>query len=411
MAHPDTIVMATWESLYFRYYTLSQHTCGSGKGNDVKPTALLIILMLLTPVAMAQEIPPRPNPIDRDEMASGRTSLKRVGTIGDFEISVNDQNQSTPSSSGGIDTTINFTITYIGDTYGNPGTSLNFFASGATGLMYDRSSFACQNDTSEFDQRLFTGGELDASVCFTVHPDDADVLSLGVATTSAATDPLWLATTDESVAGAGSIATPIEIIASDGFSYTPDYIEIPANIDVPITVSNEGFMQHTLVLIGPSAEHTPLVGPLNNGDSETVMLNLPPGKYDFFCEIPGHQQSGMVGTLVVTESGESDGAPEAKDQRAKSDVSETITVAMHDDFSYSPNEISIPANTDVQLILTNEGFMQHDFLIVDLNTRTPLLSHAESETLIVNLPPGTYRFICTVAGHEQAGMTGTLIVN
>jgi uncharacterized cupredoxin-like copper-binding protein len=28
----------------------------------------------------------------------------------------------------------------------------------------------------------------------------------------------------------------------------------------------------------------------------------------------------------------------------------------------------------------------------------------------VNLPPGSYKFICDVPGHKQVGMNGTLVV-
>jgi plastocyanin len=33
-----------------------------------------------------------------------------------------------------------------------------------------------------------------------------------------------------------------------------------------------------------------------------------------------------------------------------------------------------------------------------------------SKTLALNLKPGTYKFFCTVPGHRQAGMEGTLVV-
>jgi uncharacterized cupredoxin-like copper-binding protein len=34
-----------------------------------------------------------------------------------------------------------------------------------------------------------------------------------------------------------------------------------------------------------------------------------------------------------------------------------------------------------------------------------------SNTLSLNLKPGTYTFFCSVPGHRQAGMQGTLVVH
>jgi plastocyanin len=39
--------------------------------------------------------------------------------------------------------------------------------------------------------------------------------------------------------------------------------------------------------------------PTFTGGSKTVTVNLKPGTYTFFCSVPGHEQGGMKGTLVV----------------------------------------------------------------------------------------------------------------
>jgi plastocyanin len=38
----------------------------------------------------------------------------------------------------------------------------------------------------------------------------------------------------------------------------------------------------------------------SSGKSAQLKVDLKPGKYTFFCDIPGHREAGMQGTLTVT---------------------------------------------------------------------------------------------------------------
>jgi plastocyanin len=62
---------------------------------------------------------------------------------------------------------------------------------------------------------------------------------------------------------------------------------------------------------------------------------------------------------------------------------------------------------------TNPSAIPHDFAIKDSSGKelgaTKVITKS-SDTLKINLKPGTYEFYCTVPGHEQAGMKGTLTV-
>ena len=104
------------------------------------------------------------------------------------------------------------------------------------------------------------------------------------------------------------------------------------------------------------------------------------------------------------------------------------------DFAYTPAAITIPAGQPVVLTLTNNGLVEHDFVIETIDARTVLLqdsgseahhAHGEAsnfdvhasaqvgETTVVELTvsePGTYQFFCSVEGHKDAGMIGELIV-
>jgi plastocyanin len=82
------------------------------------------------------------------------------------------------------------------------------------------------------------------------------------------------------------------------------------------------------------------------------------------------------------------------------------------DIAYEPAELTIPADTDVAIRVVNEGMLEHDFNIEDTEYATAILPGAQQaeETLTVNLPAGEYVYFCSVPGHRQAGMEGTLTV-
>jgi plastocyanin len=67
----------------------------------------------------------------------------------------------------------------------------------------------------------------------------------------------------------------------------------------------------------------------------------------------------------------------------------------------------------VTIVMTNPSFMPHDVAIKGKGIKTVkgkiVLKGGVSRVTAV-LKKGTYRFFCSVPGHEAAGMWGTLIV-
>ena len=86
----------------------------------------------------------------------------------------------------------------------------------------------------------------------------------------------------------------------------------------------------------------------------------------------------------------------------------TVDVEMVD-LAFEPTEITIAGNTDVTFNLTNSGALQHN-LTIEGGPASDTIDGGSTGTLVVNLAPGTYKFICSVPGHAEAGMTGTLTV-
>jgi plastocyanin len=80
--------------------------------------------------------------------------------------------------------------------------------------------------------------------------------------------------------------------------------------------------------------------------------------------------------------------------------------------AFTSENISAKAGKDT-IDFTNESPVPHDVVIEDENGKelggTEITSEG-SDTAEVELKPGTYTYFCSVPGHRQAGMEGTLTV-
>jgi plastocyanin len=64
-----------------------------------------------------------------------------------------------------------------------------------------------------------------------------------------------------------------------------------------ITMENPSPVQHNVSIEGSGAdEEGETVG---EGGTSTVTAELEPGRYTFYCSVPGHREGGMEGTLTV----------------------------------------------------------------------------------------------------------------
>ena len=106
-----------------------------------------------------------------------------------------------------------------------------------------------------------------------------------------------------------------------------------------------------------------------------------------------------------------DGGEHGGTHRGSSDVAagarEIEVVASS--FEFAPDEISVSAGEDIAIVLTSTDIV-HDFTIDELDAH---VSAEPGETDAGGFPaqePGTYTFYCSVEGHRDAGMEGTLTV-
>ena len=70
--------------------------------------------------------------------------------------------------------------------------------------------------------------------------------------------------------------------------------------EVRLVMTNPSSLQHNVSLEGPGGldEDGKVV---SKGGASQVSAKLKPGKYTFYCSVPGHRQAGMEGTLTVTK--------------------------------------------------------------------------------------------------------------
>ena len=129
-----------------------------------------------------------------------------------------------------------------------------------------------------------------------------------------------------------------------------------------------------------------------------------------FWTVSASAQGAATATPTAT------GCPTATPTSGSGAAAPCVEIGEYDIY-FKPNQITIPADTPVRIVLTNHGVTMHNFSITDhgnagkknLNISVNTDPGKMSETTI-NAPEGTYYFFCNVPGHEAAGMRGLLVV-
>lgn len=202
--------------------------------------------------------------------------------------------------------------------------------------------------------------------------------------------------TATTVAAGGGQTTAFAVSMID-LKFVPPDLTIPADTDVTVTTTNDGFAEHNWDVLGTQFK-TAVAG---HGVVETITVNLPVGTYDIHCDVPGHAEAGMVGVLTVAAGGGA--TPAAAAAPTSFDVSEV-------DLKFEPADFTIPADTDVTVNVTNNGVLPHNWYVIGTDFRTKIAGAGDKQSITVKLPAGTYNVECEEPGHAAAGMVGVLTV-
>jgi plastocyanin len=86
--------------------------------------------------------------------------------------------------------------------------------------------------------------------------------------------------------------------ADGGLVYQPNGLTAkPGNVD--ITYTNPSQIAHSIAVATANGNVLGQVQPFTNGKRSVDLSNLAPGKYVFYCTVPGHREAGMQGDLTV----------------------------------------------------------------------------------------------------------------
>lgn len=82
--------------------------------------------------------------------------------------------------------------------------------------------------------------------------------------------------------------------------FTLDPIDVAVDTGpFALAVSNQGPTVHNVIIRDDSGTALAGTRDLREGESETIAVDLAPGRYVLFCSLPGHESLGIVGTLSV----------------------------------------------------------------------------------------------------------------
>jgi len=128
---------------------------------------------------------------------------------------------------------------------------------------------------------------------------------------------------------------------------------------------------------------------------------------------PGLFALNLGGTVQATWTAGEAATPEASPESAASPEAGGTGEAMAlnaVDIAFQPNTMTIPAGQDVTINFTNMGQLPHNFHVDELGVASSDLESGASEVLTINAAAGTYQYYCSIPGHKDAGMVGTLTV-
>ena len=176
---------------------------------------------------------------------------------------------------------------------------------------------------------------------------------------------------------------------------------------------------------------------------ELFLIPLIPGTYTLVCEITGHFEKGMFGTITVTGQTPASPALQLADVAAGGwvadgsavvaaadwDTAKEITIELAE-MSFTPKDTALTVGQPYVITVVNKGTEKHEFTAEDyfksiafrkaedasgeFKAAAPLevevFAGKTIELFLIPTKAGTYDLVCLIKGHFEKGMFGTITV-
>ncbi|HLG00509.1 MAG TPA: cupredoxin domain-containing protein [Acidimicrobiia bacterium] len=277
--------------------------------------------------------------------------------------------------------------------------------------------------------------------------------------TAASSAERYVANAAEFVEAADWDAAKEQTIELSEFAFTPKEITLEAGQPYILKVVNTGDVKHEFTAgeffrtvatrkaeTAQSEVKVPFFTEVEVFAGETVEIYLVPliaGTYDLVCEIEGHFEAGMFGTITVTGEAPASPAIELADvasgswnqdgpalvEAADWDAAKEQTIELSE-FAFTPKDFTLTSGQPYILKVVNTGDVKHEFTAEEFfgsvafrkaedasgEFKAPapreieVFAGKEIEVYLIPTETGAFDLVCEIEGHFEAGMFGTITV-
>ena len=123
--------------------------------------------------------------------------------------------------------------------------------------------------------------------------------SSGSSSTTSSSAPASTSSSSSGSASSGGGGTVSDAADPSGqLKFTSDNLTAKAG-KTTVKFTNSSQLPHNMTIVDSSGKQVGAT-PTFAGGTKSFTADLKPGKYTFYCSVPGHRQAGMQGTLTVS---------------------------------------------------------------------------------------------------------------